>query len=80
MKSDLDKHKIELAQMVEKYPDATLSEYCEYWGQTYDKWVSTSAMCRALQRQKLTQKKRRYVVANVPRKESKSSDVNFGRK
>jgi len=80
MKSDLDKHKIELAQMVEKYPDATLSEYCEYWGQTYDKWVSTSAMCRALQRQKLTQKKRRYVVANVPRKESKSLGVNFGRK
>nr|AIJ28517.1 transposase [Fischerella sp. ATCC 43239] len=58
MKSDLDKHKIELAQMVEKYPDATLSEYCEYWGQAYDKWVSTSAMCRALQRQNLTQKKK----------------------
>lgn len=57
MKSNLDKHKIELTQMVEKYPDATLSEYCEYWGQTYDKWVSTSAMCRALQRQNLTQKK-----------------------
>lgn len=43
--------------MVEKYPDATLSEYCEYWGQAYDKWVSTSAMCRALQRQQLTKKK-----------------------
>lgn len=30
----------------------------EYWGQTYDKWVSTSTMCRALQRQNLTQKKK----------------------
>lgn len=72
MKSDLDNHKIELAQMVERYPDATLSEYCEYWGQNYDMWVSTSTMCRALQRQNLTQKKRRYVVVKPPRKESKS--------
>jgi transposase len=72
MKSDLDKHKIELAQMVEKYPDATLSEYCEYWGQTYDKWVSASAMCRALQRQNLTQKKRHCVAVNVQPKEFKS--------
>lgn len=72
MKSELDFHQIELVEMVEKYPDATLSEYCEYWGQNYDMWVSTSAMCRALQRQNLTQKKRRYAVAKVPRKESKS--------
>jgi len=62
MKSELDGYEIQLAQMVEKYPDATLSEYCEYWGNTYDKWVSTSTMCRALQRQQLTLKKRHYAA------------------
>lgn len=72
MKSELDFYQIELVEMVEKYPDATLSEYCEYWGQTYDIWVSTSAMCRALQRQNLTQKKRRYALAKELRKEFKS--------
>lgn len=63
-------HKI--AAMVELYPDATLLEYCEYWGETYNHWVSTSTMCRALQKQKLTLKKRRYVVAKRKQKESKS--------
>lgn len=44
-------------QAVEQYPDATLLEYCEYWGENYHQWVSKSAMCRALQQQKLTVKK-----------------------
>jgi transposase len=57
MKGELYGHETELVAMVEKYPDATLSEYCEYWGQTYDKWVSTSTMCRSLQSQQLTLKK-----------------------
>ena len=43
--------------MVERYPDATLLEYCEYWGKNYYQWLSKSAMCRALQKQKLTVKK-----------------------
>ncbi len=43
--------------MVEKYPDATLDEYCEYWGETYAQWVSSSTMCRALQTEQLTRKK-----------------------
>ena len=72
IKSELDTYKTQLAQMVEKYPDAALSEYCEYWGQTQNQWVSTSTMCRALQRQQLTLKKRRYAVAKVPQRESKS--------
>lgn len=72
IKSELNGYETELAAMVEEYPDATLFEYCEYFGQTYDKWVSTSTMCRELQRQQLTLKKRRYVVAKVQRKESKS--------
>jgi transposase len=72
LKSELDGYSTQLAQMVEKYPDATLSEYCEYWGETYNQWVSTSTMCRALQRQQLTLKKRRYALVNVRHKESKS--------
>jgi transposase len=43
--------------MVEKYPDATLLEYCEYWEATSNNWVSTSTMCRALQKLELTLKK-----------------------
>ncbi len=46
MRGELDGYETKLAAMSEKYPDATWSEYCEYWGQTYDKWVSTSTMCR----------------------------------
>ena len=72
LKSELDAYSTQLAQMVEKYPDATLSEYCEYWGETQNQWVSTSTMCRALQRQQLTVKKRLYAAANVRHKESKS--------
>ena len=46
----------ELTQMVEKYPDSTLSEYCEYW-QATTKLERPSMMCRELQKQKLTRKK-----------------------
>jgi transposase len=72
MKSELDGYSTQLAEMVEKYPDATLSEYCEYWGDTHNHWVSTSTMCRALKKQQLTQKKRRYAAVNVQHQESKS--------
>jgi len=42
---------------VEKYPDSTLSEYCEYWLSTHNQSVSPSMMCRELKKQKLTRKK-----------------------
>jgi transposase len=71
IKGELDGYSAQLAAMVELYPDATLLEYCEYWGTTYNHWVSTSTMCRALNKQKLTLKKRPYVVAKQKRKESK---------
>ena len=59
MKSELDGCSVQLVQMVEKYPDATLAEYCEYWGETQQQWLSPSTMCRALQREQLTRKKTR---------------------
>jgi len=72
MKGELDEYGVQLGEMVEKYPDATLWEYCEHWGATYNHWVSTSTMCRALQKQKLTLKKRHYAAAKRRQKEYKS--------
>ena len=57
MKRELAGLEPQLAEMVEQYPDATLSEYCEYWGETYQQWVSLSTMCRALKKMSLTRKK-----------------------
>jgi transposase len=72
MKSELNGYEAALADMVKKYPDATLSEYCEYWGQTYGQCVSTSTMCRVLNKQQLTLKKRLYVAAKQLQKESRN--------
>ncbi len=72
MKGELDGYSAQLVAMVEKYPDATLSEYCEYFGETYNKWVSNSTMCRSLKKQQLTLKKKRSAVAKVRRKEFKN--------
>ena len=72
MQSQLHGYSTQLTQMVEKHPDATLSEYCEYWEETYGSWLSTSTMCRALQRLQLPRKKRRYAAVNVQQTECKS--------
>lgn len=71
VKGELDGYEVQLAEMVEQYPDKTLSEYCEYWAESYNIWVSTSTMCRALKKQNLTLKKRRYVAAKQRLNESK---------
>lgn len=57
MKGALYGTEVQLQTMVERYPDATLLYNCEYWGKNYHQWVSKSAMCRALQKPKLTLKK-----------------------
>jgi len=49
--------KRQLHELVEKYLDSTLSEYCEYWGNIYGQWISPSTMCRELKRLGLTKKK-----------------------
>ena len=69
---------MQLAQMVENYPDLTLGEYCEYWGETYSSWYSTSTMCRALQKQQLTRKKRRCAALKQQLSEFKNSEANIG--
>lgn len=78
LKSKLHGYSTQVTQMVEKYPDATLSEYCEYWGETHHQWVSTSTMCRTLKRQKLTLKKKHYAAVKVQQREYKSLEVNIG--
>jgi Transposase and inactivated derivatives len=56
-KSELNGYSSQLHELVEKYPDSTLSEYCEYWGNIYAQWISTSIMCRELKRLGLKKKK-----------------------
>ncbi|MDH6064556.1 IS630 transposase-related protein, partial [Umezakia ovalisporum] len=70
MKGQLDGREELLREMVENYPDATLKEYCEYWGITYNQWVSITTMCRALQKQELSRKKRHYAAAKEKQNES----------
>jgi transposase len=65
--------------MVEKYPDATLPEYCEYWGENSSSMGSTSTMCRALQTTIDTKKKALRSV-KAQQKESKNSEVTTGSK
>ena len=71
LESVLNSRTNELIQMVEKYPDSTLSEYCEYWRLTYNEAVSPSMMWIELQKQNLTRKKRPYAVVSLPLKECK---------
>lgn len=66
LKSVLHSRTEQLTQMVEKYPDSTLSEYCEYWRLSYKETVSPSMMCRELIKQNLTRKKRQYEVVSLP--------------
>lgn len=72
MKGRLDNFAPELAEMVQIYPDATLLEYCEYFGEKYNVWVCESVMCCALQKQKLTRKKRLCIAAKEKQKESRN--------
>lgn len=72
LKGQLDEYSSELAAMVQSHPDATLAEYCEYFGEQYNVWVCSSVMCCALQKQQLTRKKRHYAAAKRTQRECKS--------
>ncbi len=70
----------ELIALVAKYPDATLSEYCEYWLESQGQLVSSSMMCRELQKLNLTRKKKRFGAVRQLPIESNCSGVNTERK
>lgn len=55
--SALMRHQLQLIEIVEKQPDATLAEYCELLFDTIGLWVSQSTMCRTLQKLNLPRKK-----------------------
>jgi transposase len=57
-----------LTKQIRKYPDATLRKQCELWLEAQGTRVSVTAMCRALQRAKLTRKKRLSEPVNVVKK------------
>jgi transposase len=70
----------QLIALVQQYPDATLAEYCEYWLESQGQLVSSSMMCRELQKLNLTLKKKRSEVAKPRQIEFNYSDVNTGKK
>ena len=65
-KAVLANYSSQLVELVEKYPDATLAEYCEYWRESHRHIVSESMMCRALQQLNLTRKKADALRSGLP--------------
>ena len=60
-----------ITALVEQYPDATLSEYCEYWLESHKQVVSESMMCRALQKLNLSRKKADALRSGFPTMEAR---------
>jgi transposase len=56
-KSELNGYSSQLHELVKKYPDSTLSEYCEDWENIDAQWITLSTMCRQLKKVELTKKK-----------------------
>lgn len=56
--SQLSGYEQQIDEMISEHPDYTLAEYCEYWSEKTGVRLSESAMCRFLQKQKLTIKKK----------------------
>jgi transposase len=68
--SHLTNAEVELRELVETYPDATLVELCELFADKTDNWVGRSAMCRALQKLGLNRKKKQNGALKQGQKES----------
>ena len=79
-KAVLSGYSVQLIALVDKYPDATLSEYCEYWLESQGQLVSSSMICRELQKLNLTRKKKRLGAVKLLPTESSYSDVSTDRK
>ncbi|MHC5770857.1 MAG: hypothetical protein ACYTXI_35810 [Nostoc sp.] len=68
--SHLTNADIELRELVELHPDATLIELCELFADKTGNWVGRSAMCRALQKLGLNRKKKLFGVPKQAQSES----------
>jgi len=72
--SPLTNADIELRELVESHPDATLIELCELFADKTGNWVGQSAMCRALQKLGLNRKKNK---AEYPSRDCKSPEFKI---
>jgi len=68
--SHLTNANIDLRELVEAHPDATLIELCELFADKTGNWVGRSAMCSALQKLGLNRKKKQSGVPKGGQKES----------
>ncbi len=68
--SHLTNADIELRELVEAHPDATLIELCELFADKTGNLVGRSAMCRGLQKLGLNRKKKQRGVRKQGQKES----------
>jgi transposase len=68
--SHLTNAEIELRELVEMHPDATLIELCELFADKTGNLVGRSAMCSALQKLGLNRKKKQREVVKPELKES----------
>ncbi|NJM73664.1 MAG: hypothetical protein HC862_28080 [Scytonema sp. RU_4_4] len=66
---------IDLRELVEAHPDATLIELCELFADKTGNWVGRSAMCSALQKLGLNRKKNN---AKYSSRDRKSSEFKVG--
>ncbi len=70
----LENYKDFVLSMVESYPDWTLQQYTEYLAEQCDVDVSLSTLCRFLNKQGLTLKKKPIGARHRPRNQLKHRD------
>ena len=78
--SPLEAHKEIIVETVEQHPDWTLWQYCEEIAEKTGVSVSTGTMCRFLEKQELTLKKRRFAVKKLLLKKCNRKGLIIGKK
>ena len=78
--SPLEAHKEIIVETVEQHPDWTLWQYCEEIVEKTGVSVSTGTMCRFLEKQELTLKKRRFAVKKLLLKKCNRKGLIIGKK
>ena len=78
--SQLAGYEQEIAEMIETHQDYTLAEYCEYWQDKTGVRVSESTMCRFLQKQQLTVKKKHFAALKPQKRSSRHNELPTGRR
>ena len=79
-KSQLEDYKEEVKKMVAEYPDYTLAEYCEYCLEKMGVGLSKSAMCRFLQKENLTRKKKTLKASQAGTEANQEARLDYWEK